>query len=249
MSRNTTSPRTLTTEVHNNGEDIFRVIDMKVIKMGMLVQVEDDHLCNWNPSVMDNLTTFFLFGPYQSEVFEWHIEIHIGISYHVELLRHYKVQDFYLYDSTSSKNLFGWLDDAFQVITFITLLSSSYDEQQHPPSSSLMKWHGWPTPSAHSLPDFMDLPICIGCMQQEKKPVGIDVDEQLDYQGMDVNNHETFKQVKDVAGPSNILHLPLPPTVTSKCSGCTVHMPQHFIDYLSGSATHLAHMAPTNQQE
>ncbi|KAG0692834.1 hypothetical protein DFH29DRAFT_882000 [Suillus ampliporus] len=74
--------------------------------------------------------------------------------------------------------------------------------------------------------------------------VGIDVEEQLDYGGMDVD-HDMFEQVKNIAGPSNIPCPPSPPPVTSKRSGRTVHMPRHFVDYLPRSATHLAHMPPT----
>ncbi|KAG2130820.1 uncharacterized protein EDB93DRAFT_1108267 [Suillus bovinus] len=78
--------------------------------------------------------------------------------------------------------------------------------------------------------------------------VGIDVEEQLDYGGMDVD-HAISEQVEDVAGPSNIPRSPSLPPVTSKRSGRTVRMPWHFIDYLPGSATHLAHMPPTNRQQ
>jgi hypothetical protein len=54
----------------------------------------------------------------------------------------------------------------------------------------------------------------------------------------------------NLAGPSNILRSPSPPPpVTSKRSGRAVCMPRHFIDYLPGSATHLAHMPPTNWQQ
>ncbi|KAG1908345.1 uncharacterized protein F5891DRAFT_1179870 [Suillus fuscotomentosus] len=58
-----------------------------------------------------------------------------------------------------------------------------------------------------------------------------------------------FEQLEAIAGPSNIPSPSPPPLVTSKCSGRTVCMPQRFIDYLPGSATHLAHMPPTNQQQ
>lgn len=34
MSRNTTSPRTLTAAFHDDGADIFRVIDMKAYESG-----------------------------------------------------------------------------------------------------------------------------------------------------------------------------------------------------------------------
>ncbi|KAG1854121.1 hypothetical protein C8R48DRAFT_776908 [Suillus tomentosus] len=71
--------------------------------------------------------------------------------------------------------------------------------------------------------------------------VGIDVEEQLDYGGMDVD-HDISEQVEDVAGPSIIPRSPSPPPVTSKRSGRTVRMPRRFVDYLPGSATHLAHM-------
>ncbi|KAG2752023.1 hypothetical protein P692DRAFT_20652215, partial [Suillus brevipes Sb2] len=40
-----------------------------------------------------------------------------------------------------------------------------------------------------------------------------------------------------------------PPPVTSKRSGRTVRMPRRFVDYLPGTATHLAHMPPTNRQQ
>ncbi|KAG2119321.1 hypothetical protein DEU56DRAFT_918678 [Suillus clintonianus] len=73
----------------------------------------------------------------------------------------------------------------------------------------------------------------------------------LDYEAqMESADGTMFEQHENDAGPSNIPRSPSPPPpVTSKRSGRTVRMPSRFVDYLPGSATHLAHMPPTNRQQ
>ena len=72
-----------------------------------------------------------------------------------------------------------------------------------------------------------------------------DTDHEVSYPHPSLHITDILKQFGlTEPGPSS-----LPPPVISQRSGCPIHMPARFVDFLPGSSTHLAHMPLSARQE